>query len=43
MTQPFGKYTKDPIPNIRAAGKIISTGGDSTEACIRADALQKGD
>lgn len=25
---------KDPIPNIRAAGKVIAMGGESTQNCI---------
>lgn len=27
----------DPIPNIRAAGKVIAMGGEGTDYCIRAD------
>jgi len=27
----------DPIPNIRAAGRIIAMGGESADVCIRSD------
>ncbi len=30
----------DPIPNIRAAGKVIAMGGEGTDFCIRADVYQ---
>lgn len=31
----------DPIPNIRAAGKVIAMGGECADICIRADVHQK--
>jgi len=30
-----GRMTTDPIPNIRAAGKVIAMGGEGTETCIK--------
>lgn len=32
----------DPIPNIRAAGRIIAMGGEGTEYCLKGD-LMTGD
>lgn len=28
---------QDPIPNIRAAGKVIAMGGEGAEFCIKPD------
>lgn len=28
---------QDPIPNIRAAGRIIAMGGDGAEYCLKGD------
>lgn len=32
----------DPIPNIRAAGKIIATGGEGTDLCIKPEVYGAG-
>lgn len=32
-----GRIKQDPIPNIRAAGKVIALGGESADVCIRSD------
>ncbi len=31
------KIRPDPIPKIRAAGKVIATGGHNSDMCIRAE------
>jgi hypothetical protein len=33
---------QDPIPNIRAAGKIIAMGGDGADICLKGDAFGEG-
>lgn len=33
---------QDPIPNIRAAGRIIALGGEGTEYCLKGD-IYNGD
>lgn len=32
----------DPIPNIRAAGKIIALGGESAEVCLKSNGFEGG-
>lgn len=35
MSLKTGRITTDPIPGIRAAGKIIAMGGEGTDVCMR--------
>lgn len=32
----------DPIPNIRAAGRVIAFGHESAEACLKSNGFQAG-
>lgn len=32
----------DPIPNIRAAGRVIAFGNESAEACLKSNGFQGG-
>jgi hypothetical protein len=38
MSMKTGRIMMDPIPNIRAAGKIIALGNESADICMRSDA-----
>lgn len=31
------RLRQDPIPNIRAAGKVIAMGNESADVCLRSD------
>ena len=35
MSSTAGKFRPDPIPNIRAAGRIIAVGDDSTHTAMK--------
>jgi hypothetical protein len=37
MSESYSRFKRDPIPNIRAAGHMIAMGGESVDACVRAD------
>ena len=42
MSTKSGRATIDPIPNIRAAGRVIAMGGEGTDVCIRHDFISGG-
>jgi hypothetical protein len=42
MSATTGRMKVDPIPNIRAAGKIIAMGGEGADLCIKSEVYGAG-
>lgn len=41
MSAKTGRFTSDPIPNVKTAGKVVAMGHEGADHCIRADVHQK--